>query len=88
MENTKLKNVTFTFINKKGEEKTVNFFMDEKYYNDLQHPSITEEQRIEDILGITLRQTDHIQQDLNLNRHQLMDLQMKVYLLLSMLITL
>ena len=37
--------VSFTFINKKGESKTVTFPFDEKYYHDLFDPSISEEQR-------------------------------------------
>ena len=37
--------VSFTFINKKGESKTVTFPFDEQYYHDLFDPSVTEEQR-------------------------------------------
>ncbi len=37
--------VSFTFINKKGEEKTVQFPFDEQYYHDLFDESISKEQR-------------------------------------------
>ena len=43
--------VIFTFINSKGLEKTVKFPMDEKYYKDLFHPSVTKEQRDEVLLS-------------------------------------
>lgn len=46
----KLIKVTFTFTNKKGEEKTVTFPMDSKFYKDLFDPSITKEQRDEVLL--------------------------------------
>ena len=46
----KLTKVTFTFTNKKGEEKTVTFPMDSKYYKDLFDPSISKEQRNEVLL--------------------------------------
>ena len=46
----KLTKVTFTFTNKKGEEKTVTFPMDSKFYNDLFDSSITKEQRDEVLL--------------------------------------
>ena len=42
--------ITFTFTNKKGEEKTVTFPMDSKFYNDLFDSSITKEQRDEVLL--------------------------------------
>lgn len=51
MEKTKLVKVSLTFVNKKGEKKTVGFEMDEKYYKDLQHSSITAEQREECMLA-------------------------------------
>lgn len=37
--------ITFTFTNKKGEEKKVRFPFDEKYYKDLHHPSVSKEIR-------------------------------------------
>ena len=42
--------ITFTFTNKKGEEKTVTFPMDSKYYKDLFDPSISKKQRDEVLL--------------------------------------
>jgi RNA polymerase sigma factor (sigma-70 family) len=51
MEKTKLVKVSLTFVNKKGEQKTVGFEMDEKYFKDLQHPSITAKQREEYMLA-------------------------------------
>lgn len=43
--NSKTIIISFSFINKRGELKTVHFPFDEKYYADLHHPSISEEQR-------------------------------------------
>lgn len=43
--------VNFEFINEKKELKKVVFYMDEKYYKDLFHPSISEEIRNECLLA-------------------------------------
>ena len=43
--------IKFTFVNNKNQRKTVEFYIDEQYYKDLHHPSISEEVRNECLLA-------------------------------------